>query len=72
MAAEQTRIPAPSRPVWVTDELVARWCAWVRRDVTRHGNPAPEPVTLPVLMTLKVTVTVSPPLTFRSVYSNVV
>ncbi|HEX6341009.1 succinic semialdehyde dehydrogenase [Umezawaea sp.] len=52
MAREQVRIAAPerataaaSRPGWVTDEVVARWCAWVRRDVTRHGGPAPEPVT---------------------------
>ncbi|WNV87044.1 succinic semialdehyde dehydrogenase [Umezawaea sp. Da 62-37] len=52
MTREQARIPAPptvatagSRPAWVTDEVVARWCGWVRRDVTRHGNPAPEPLT---------------------------
>lgn len=49
MAAEQARIPAlpisSYRPVWVTDELVTQWCAWVRRDVTRRGNLAPEPVT---------------------------
>jgi succinate-semialdehyde dehydrogenase / glutarate-semialdehyde dehydrogenase len=59
MTTEQGRIPAPtttppitasttvtsSRPAWVTDELVARWCEWVRRDVTRHGSSAPEPTT---------------------------
>jgi succinate-semialdehyde dehydrogenase/glutarate-semialdehyde dehydrogenase len=48
MAAEQAQVPAPpvagGRPVWVTDDLVARWCAWVRRDVTRHVS-APEPLT---------------------------
>lgn len=49
MAAEQARIPAlpisSYRPVWVTGELVTQWCARVRRDVTRRGNSAPEPVT---------------------------
>lgn len=29
----------------MTAELVARWCDLVRRDVTRHGDTAPEPVT---------------------------
>jgi len=52
MTTEQGRVPAPSietttsyRPAWVTDELVAQWCEWVRRDVTRHEEPAPEPAT---------------------------
>lgn len=52
MTKEQGRISAPpiataasSRPAWVTDELVAQWCGWVRRDVTRHGDSAPEPRT---------------------------
>jgi hypothetical protein len=37
MTTEQGRVPAPSietttsyRPAWVTDELVAQWCEWVR------------------------------------------
>ncbi|TDV37773.1 succinic semialdehyde dehydrogenase [Actinophytocola oryzae] len=46
MTTEQARTPAlptttkaTSRPAWVTDELVARWCGWVRRDPTREGEP---------------------------------
>ncbi|MGB3440410.1 MAG: succinic semialdehyde dehydrogenase [Actinophytocola sp.] len=52
MTREQGRTPAPptittaasSRPAWVSDELVAQWCEWVRRDVTRHGDSVLEPV----------------------------
>ena len=33
-----------ARPSWVTDELIARWCALVSRDVTRTSD-APEPLT---------------------------
>ncbi len=35
--------PASSRPAWVTDDLVAQWCALVRRDTARDGEL--EPVT---------------------------
>ncbi|MFF1259997.1 MULTISPECIES: succinic semialdehyde dehydrogenase [unclassified Streptomyces] len=34
-----------SRPAWVTDELIAQWCAWVRRDASRRGPGSAEPVT---------------------------
>ncbi|AHH95759.1 succinic semialdehyde dehydrogenase [Kutzneria albida] len=39
-----TATTTSSRPAWVTDELVAQWCSWVRQDVTRHGDSVPEPV----------------------------
>ena len=52
MTREQDQVLTPltaartrSRPAWVTDELVARWCAWVRQDVTRHSGSAPAPMT---------------------------
>lgn len=56
MTTEQDRLPAvpikppitstaSSRPAWVTDELIGRWVDWVRRDVSRHAESAPEPVT---------------------------
>ncbi|MDI3417807.1 succinic semialdehyde dehydrogenase [Streptomyces luteolus] len=49
----QDHTPAPpsspatlSRPAWVTDESIARWCAWVHRDAGRGGQPEDaEPVT---------------------------
>jgi succinate-semialdehyde dehydrogenase/glutarate-semialdehyde dehydrogenase len=31
--------------VWVTDELITQWCAWVRRDASRSGPGGAEPVT---------------------------
>ncbi|WP_432178661.1 succinic semialdehyde dehydrogenase [Streptomyces sp. NBC_00063] len=34
-----------SRPAWVTDELIAQWCAWVRQDASRRGPDSAEPVT---------------------------
>ncbi|MYW62942.1 aldehyde dehydrogenase family protein [Streptomyces sp. SID8379] len=46
MTTEQDRVPAPdsaapdspekasARPAWVTDDAIAQWCAWVRRDGT--------------------------------------
>ncbi|WP_338702596.1 succinic semialdehyde dehydrogenase [Streptomyces sp. Q6] len=44
MTTDQDQTPAPpgpaaagSRPAWVTDEAIARWCAWVCRDVSRQG-----------------------------------
>lgn len=52
MTTEPGPIPAPpsaaamsSRPAWVTDELIAQWCTWVRRDATRRGPDGAEPVT---------------------------
>ncbi|WP_428950843.1 succinic semialdehyde dehydrogenase [Streptomyces sp. cg35] len=52
MTTEQDQIPAPesraattSRPSWVTDESIARWCALVCRDATRRGSDDAEPVT---------------------------
>jgi succinate-semialdehyde dehydrogenase/glutarate-semialdehyde dehydrogenase len=44
-ATAATQTTTGARPAWVTDGLVARWCAWVCRDVTRHGDAAVEPVT---------------------------
>ncbi|MDQ8708343.1 succinic semialdehyde dehydrogenase [Streptomyces sp. LHD-70] len=48
MTTEQDHTPAPpsppatlSRPAWVTDELIARWCAWVHRE---EGQGRPEDV----------------------------
>ncbi|MER7196235.1 succinic semialdehyde dehydrogenase [Streptomyces sp. CB01635] len=38
-------VPKSSRPTWVTDELIAQWCAWVRRDASRLGRDSAEPVT---------------------------
>ena len=52
MSTEQDQITVPpptaatsSRPGWVTDELIGQWCAWVRRDETRHESATVEPVT---------------------------
>ncbi|GAA2693456.1 MULTISPECIES: succinic semialdehyde dehydrogenase [Actinosynnema] len=49
MSTEQSRVSEHAatgqRPAWVTDEVVARWCERVRRDVTRRGGSAPDPVT---------------------------
>ncbi|MGW5637632.1 succinic semialdehyde dehydrogenase [Streptomyces sp. NPDC003832] len=52
MNTEQDQTEAPPspaaagpRPDWVTDELLARWCAWVHRDATRKGPGAAEPTT---------------------------
>ncbi|MEU4506694.1 succinic semialdehyde dehydrogenase [Streptomyces sp. NPDC024089] len=46
----QMEVPLPraassSRPAWVTDELIGRWCAWVHRDETRQEPGAVEPLT---------------------------
>ncbi|OIJ66007.1 succinic semialdehyde dehydrogenase [Streptomyces mangrovisoli] len=51
MSTEQDQIEAPpprmanSRPAWVTDELIERWCAWVHQEGAREGRPAPGAVT---------------------------
>ena len=52
MSTEQDQITVPpptaatsSRPGWVTDELIGQWCAWVRRDETRHESATVEPLT---------------------------
>lgn len=52
MTTEQDQSSAPpspattgSRPAWVTDEAIARWCAWVRRDATADGTGGAAPVT---------------------------
>jgi succinate-semialdehyde dehydrogenase / glutarate-semialdehyde dehydrogenase len=65
MTTEQGRVPPPSiettvssRPAWVTDELIAQWCEWVRRDVTQHGESAPEPATAVAPYDLSPTATV--------------
>ncbi|MGW6054229.1 succinic semialdehyde dehydrogenase [Streptomyces sp. NPDC055189] len=53
---DQTHAPPPpppptssaapgSRPAWVTADLLAQWCTWVHRDLTRPEPPAPDPVT---------------------------
>ncbi|WP_419999201.1 succinic semialdehyde dehydrogenase [Streptomyces boninensis] len=34
-----------SRPAWVTDELIAQWCAWVGQDAERPEPDRAEPVT---------------------------
>ncbi|KAA9166114.1 succinate-semialdehyde dehydrogenase (NADP(+)) [Amycolatopsis acidicola] len=42
MTNEQSpALAASPRPAWVTDESVARWCEWVRRDVTRDSPQEP-------------------------------
>ncbi|MFJ2738284.1 succinic semialdehyde dehydrogenase [Streptomyces sp. NPDC087440] len=38
-------LAAPSRPPWVTDELIGRWCAWVHRDEARREPPPAPPLT---------------------------
>ncbi|MFE5200130.1 succinic semialdehyde dehydrogenase [Streptomyces sp. NPDC056601] len=43
--APDSPVAMASRPPWVTDELIARWCAWVPRDATRPGSDSAEPVT---------------------------
>src|SRR5688572_15830152 len=65
MTTEQGQVPTPSietmtsyRPAWVTDQLVAQWCEWVRRDVTRHEEPAPQPATAVAPYDLSPTATV--------------
>ncbi|OLF10629.1 succinic semialdehyde dehydrogenase [Actinophytocola xinjiangensis] len=45
MTSEPTTTGTDARPTWVSDEHVTRWCARVRRDVTRHADTAPEPLT---------------------------
>ncbi|QUQ64314.1 succinic semialdehyde dehydrogenase [Kutzneria sp. CA-103260] len=41
----QTAPKTSNRPAWVTEQVLARWCDWVRQDVSRHNGTAPEPVT---------------------------
>ncbi|MFD7184295.1 succinic semialdehyde dehydrogenase [Streptomyces sp. NPDC059904] len=43
--APESSVAMASRPPWVTDELIARWCTWVPRDATRPGSDSAEPVT---------------------------
>ncbi|MDQ0578495.1 succinic semialdehyde dehydrogenase [Streptomyces rishiriensis] len=52
MSTEQDPMHAPSptvvtdsRPLWVTDELIRHWCAWVHRDETCREPRAAEPLT---------------------------
>ncbi|MFE6666020.1 succinic semialdehyde dehydrogenase [Streptomyces sp. NPDC057697] len=45
MDAPSPGVRADSRPPWVTDELISRWCAWVHRDETSPQPCAAEPLT---------------------------
>ncbi|MGY0489873.1 succinic semialdehyde dehydrogenase [Streptomyces sp. WG-D5] len=47
-----------ARPAWVTQELTARWCGWVRRDAKRVEGESPAPLSAVAPFDLSPTATV--------------